>query len=66
MIKTAITDMYGIKYSIICGAMMWLGKPDLTAAVSNAGGMGTLTAAIYPTPEEYRISPPNYHSQTWA
>ena len=56
MIKTAITDLYGIKYPIICGAMMWLGKPDLTAAVSNAGGMGTLTAAIYPTPEEWRAA----------
>jgi len=56
MIKTAITDMYGIEYPIICGAMMWLGKPDLTAAVSNAGGMGTLTAAIYPTPEEWRTA----------
>ncbi len=56
MIKTAITEMYGIKYPIICGAMMWLGKPDLTAAVSNAGGMGTLTAAIYPTPEEWRTA----------
>jgi len=56
VIKTAITDIYGIKYPIICGAMMWLGKPDLTAAVSNAGGMGTLTAAIYPTPEEWRAA----------
>ncbi len=38
--KTAITEMFGIKYPIICGAMMWLCKPKLCAAISNAGGMG--------------------------
>jgi NAD(P)H-dependent flavin oxidoreductase YrpB (nitropropane dioxygenase family) len=38
--KTAITEMFGIKYPIICGAMMWLCKPTLCAAISNAGGDG--------------------------
>lgn len=54
MVKTRITDMFDIDYPIICGAMMWLGVPELVAAVNNAGGMGTLTAAIYPTEEEFR------------
>ncbi len=52
--KTAITEMFGIKYPIICGAMMWLCKPTLCAAVSNAGGMGNLTAGNYSTEEELR------------
>jgi NADH:quinone reductase (non-electrogenic) len=52
--KTAITEMFGIKYPIICGAMMWLCKPKLCAAVSNAGGMGNLTAGNYSTEEEFR------------
>ena len=52
--KTAITEMFGIKYPIICGAMMWLCKPRLCAAVSNAGGMGNLTAANYATEDEFR------------
>ncbi len=52
--KTAITEMFGIKYPIICGAMMWLCKPKLCAAVSNAGGMGNLTAGNYSTEEELR------------
>jgi NADH:quinone reductase (non-electrogenic) len=52
--KTAITEMFGIKYPIICGAMMWLCKPQLCAAVSNAGGMGNLTAGNYPTEDEFR------------
>jgi len=52
--KTAITEMFGIKYPIICGAMMWLCKPRLCAAVSNAGGMGNLTAGNYATEGEFR------------
>ena len=52
--KTAITEMFGIKYPIICGAMMWLCKPKLCAAVSNAGGLGNLTAGNYPTEDEFR------------
>jgi NAD(P)H-dependent flavin oxidoreductase YrpB (nitropropane dioxygenase family) len=54
MFKTAITEMFGIKYPIICGAMMWLCKPPLCATVSNAGGMGNLTAGNYTTEEEFR------------
>jgi len=54
--KTAITRMFGIKYPIICGAMQWLGKPQLCAAVSNAGGMGNLTAGNYETEEDFRAA----------
>jgi NADH:quinone reductase (non-electrogenic) len=54
--KTAITEMFGIEYPIICGAMMWLCKPKLCAAVSNAGGMGNLTAGNYPTEDEFRAA----------
>ena len=52
--KTAVTEMFGIKYPIICGAMMWLCKPRLCAAVSNAGGMGNITAGNYATEDEFR------------
>ncbi len=54
MIKTAITEMFGIRYPIICGAMMWICTPKLCAAISNAGGMGNLTAGNYNTEEEFR------------
>ncbi len=54
MFKTAITDMFGIKYPIICGAMMFLCKPKLCAAISNAGGMGNLTAGNWETEETFR------------
>jgi len=40
MIQTKITEMFNIKYPIICGAMMWICKPKLCAAISNAGALG--------------------------
>lgn len=54
MMQTTITEMFGAKYPIICGAMMFLSTPKLCAAVSNAGGMGNLTAANYDTEEDFR------------
>ena len=56
MIKTAITDMFGIEYPVICGAMMWLCTPKLCAAVSDAGGMGNLTAGNYESEEQFRAA----------
>ncbi|WP_285236392.1 NAD(P)H-dependent flavin oxidoreductase [Spongiibacter taiwanensis] len=49
--KTRITEMLGIKYPIIQGGMMWVGRAELAAAVSNAGGLGILTALTQPSPE---------------
>ena len=54
MIETTITKMFGIKYPIICGAMMWICKEKLCAAISEAGGMGNLTAANFETEEQFR------------
>ena len=54
MIKTEITEMFGVTYPIICGAMMWLCTPPLCAAISNAGGLGNLTAGNYETEDEFR------------
>ena len=53
MIQTAITKMFNIKHPIICGAMMWIAKPKLCAAISNAGGMGNLTAANFETEADF-------------
>jgi nitronate monooxygenase len=46
--------MLGIKYPIIQGGMMWVGRAELAAAVSNAGGLGILTALTQPTPDALR------------
>jgi nitronate monooxygenase len=34
--------------------MMWVGRAELAAAVSNAGGLGILTALTQPTPDDLR------------
>lgn len=44
--KTRITELLGIEYPVIQGAMGWVSFPPLVAAVSNAGGLGILAAAI--------------------
>lgn len=54
MFKTAITEMFDVKYPFICGAMMWLSTPPLCAEISKAGGIGNLTAGNYDTEEEFR------------
>jgi nitronate monooxygenase len=52
--KTKVTEMLGIQYPIIQGGMQWVGYAELASAVSNAGGLGTLTALTQPTPEDLR------------
>src|ERR1700744_5150228 len=54
MIKTRITDLLGIEHPIVQGGMMWVGRAELAAAVSNAGGLGILTALTQPTPDALR------------
>ncbi|MFO7963287.1 MAG: nitronate monooxygenase [Desulfobacterales bacterium] len=54
--KTRITEMLGIKYPILCGGMMRLAYPPLCAAISNAGGLGNLTAAMYSGKEDLRTA----------
>lgn len=49
--KTRITELLNIQYPIIQGGMMWVGRAELASAVSNAGGLGILTALTQPTPE---------------
>ena len=49
--RTRITEMLGVPYPIVQGGMMWVGKAELAAAVSNGGGFGILTALTQPTPE---------------
>ena len=44
MFKTEICDIFNIEYPIILGGMLWVGKADLVAAVSEAGGLGLLGA----------------------
>jgi len=52
--NTALTRKLGIKVPVVQGGMQWVGYAELAAAVSNAGGLGILTALTQPSPEHLR------------
>ena len=49
--KTRITELFGIEHPIIQGGMHHVGLAEMAAAVSNAGGLGIITALTQPSPE---------------
>jgi NADH:quinone reductase (non-electrogenic) len=51
---TRVSRQLGIRYPIIQGGMQWVGRAELAAAVSNAGGLGIITALTQPSPEHLR------------
>jgi nitronate monooxygenase len=50
--RTKITELFGIEHPIIQGGMHYVGFAELAAAVSNAGGLGTITGLTQKTPED--------------
>ncbi|MBK3495410.1 nitronate monooxygenase [Viridibacillus sp. YIM B01967] len=52
--QTRVTDLLGIEYPIIQGGLAYLAYADLAAAVSNAGGLGQITAMSLESPEALR------------
>ena len=46
--------MLGIERPILSGAMQWLAKAELVAAVSNAGGLGVMSSATFSSAEDLR------------
>ncbi|MFC6196949.1 NAD(P)H-dependent flavin oxidoreductase [Ponticaulis profundi] len=50
--KTKITEMFGIQHPIIQGGMHYVGFAEMAAAVSNAGGLGIITALTQKTPAD--------------
>jgi nitronate monooxygenase len=52
--KTEITEMIGCKYPIILGAFGGYDNKELTAAISQAGGCGILTAKVYENENELK------------
>lgn len=52
--KTRITELLGIEVPIICGGMFQVGRGELAAAVSEAGGLGIITSKTQGTPEGLR------------
>ncbi|MEE4023387.1 nitronate monooxygenase [Gordonia sp. PKS22-38] len=52
MLTTRFTELCGIEHPIVQGGMMFVGRAELAAAVSNAGGLGIITALTQPTPDD--------------
>ena len=48
MIKTAISDLLGIRYPVLQGGMAWIADGVLAAAVSEGGGLGIIAAGNAP------------------
>lgn len=51
---TRITDLLGIRLPIVQGGLAYLAYAELAAAVSNAGGLGQITAMSLSNPDELR------------
>ncbi|MDV6376849.1 nitronate monooxygenase [Sporosarcina sp. GW1-11] len=49
--KTRVTELFGIDYPIVQGGLAYLAYADLAAAVSEAGGLGQITAMSLSSPD---------------
>ena len=63
MIKTRLTELLGIRHPIVLGGMARATSADLVAAVSAAGGLGTLGVSAM-TPDEIRTAVERIRSRT--
>ena len=55
MLRTRMTEMFGIQHPLMMAGMNWITEPNLVAAVCNAGALGTLALAQF-GPEDARKS----------
>ena len=51
MIKTKLTEMFGVEAPVVMGGMTGVGYGELVAAVANAGALGFIVAHLFPTAE---------------
>jgi len=63
VIKTRLTELLGIRHPIVLGGMARATSADLVAAVSAAGGLGTLGVSAM-TPDEIRTAVERIRSRT--
>lgn len=52
--QTDVTRLLGIEHPVIGGCMQYISGPEFAAAVSNAGALGVMSSAMYPTEGEFR------------
>ncbi|NWF94356.1 MAG: nitronate monooxygenase [Syntrophaceae bacterium] len=54
MFETRLTKLLGIKYPIVQGGLQWLATAQLASAVSEAGGLGIVSALSFPDQNSLR------------
>ena len=54
MLKTRITELFGIEQPIVGGCMMHISRPEFVAAISDAGALGLLASAMFDTQDAFR------------
>jgi NAD(P)H-dependent flavin oxidoreductase YrpB (nitropropane dioxygenase family) len=64
LFKTKITELFQIKYPIIQGGLQGLGTSSIVSAVSEAGGLGLITAGSYKDKEEMKKDIARVQKQT--
>jgi nitronate monooxygenase len=64
MFQTRITELFGIDFPLVVGAMMHLSRAEFTAAVSEAGALGILASANYQDKESFRKAVRDIKNQT--
>ena len=64
MIKTKITEMFGIDHPVIQGGMHYVGFAEMASAVANAGGLGIITGLTQKTPEDLAKEIAKCHEMT--
>ncbi len=52
MFHNRLTELLQIEHPIIQGGMQWISRAELAGAVSNAGGLGILSALTFPSSDE--------------
>ena len=64
MIKTKITEMFGIEHPVIQGGMHYVGFAEMASAVANAGGLGIITGLTQKTPDDLAQEIAKCHEMT--
>ena len=54
VLRTRITELLRIRHPIVGGCMMHISGPEFVAAISNAGALGMMASAMFPSQEEFR------------
>lgn len=60
-LRTAFTELVGCEHPVLCGGMQYVGYAEMAAAVSNAGGLGTISALTQGTAENLVAEVEKYH-----